>query len=291
MPDPGTQTAALQAGEVDWVEQPLMDLVPSLRANRKLKLQVVEDKGLIGVLRFNFLYPPFDNPAIRRAVLRAIDQREFMQAVVGDNAAVETQVGVFGQAGQPMANDAGMEALSGRHDLAALKAEIAAAGYRGERVVYLTATDVPRINAICSVGAELMRRLGLNVDEIATDWGTVVQRSTSPQPLDKGGWNVFGSFWGGYDLLNPAGHLLLRGTGLKAYNGWPTDPRLEALRQDWIDAADDAGRRKLAETIQVQAFEDVPFLPLGSYLQPTAYRADLTGMLTGLPLFTNIRRS
>jgi len=42
--------------------------------------------------------------------------------------------------------------------------------------------------------------------------------------------------------------------------------------------------------MQVQAFEDVPFLPLGSYLQPTAYRADLDGMQVGLPLFTSIRR-
>ena len=31
-PDPSTQAAALQAGEVDWVEQPVMDLVPSLKA-------------------------------------------------------------------------------------------------------------------------------------------------------------------------------------------------------------------------------------------------------------------
>ncbi|MGU3284710.1 ABC transporter substrate-binding protein [Methylobacterium mesophilicum] len=289
-PDPGTQVAALQAGEVDWVEQPLMDLVPSLRTNRAIKLQVVEDKGLIGVLRFNFLHPPFDNPAIRRAVLRAINQTEFMQAVAGENAAVDTQVGVFGPAGLPMANDAGMEALSGKHDLAKLKAEIAGAGYRGERVMFLTATDVPRISAICSVGVETMRRLGLNVDEVSTDWGTVVQRSTNQQPIDKGGWSVFGSFWGGYDMMNPAGHLLLRGTGRKAWNGWPTDDRLESQRQAWIEATDEAGQRDLARQIQVQAFEDVPFLPLGSYLQPTAYRADLSGVLTGLPLFTNVRR-
>jgi peptide/nickel transport system substrate-binding protein len=290
-PDPGTQVAALQAGEVDWVEQPLMDLVPSLRTNRAIKLQVLEDKGLIGVLRFNFLHPPFDNPAIRRAVLQAVNQTEFMQAVAGENAAVDTRVGVFGPAGLPMANDFGMEALSGKHDVAKLRRDIAAAGYKGERVVFLTATDVPRINAICSVGVEMMRQLGLNVDEVSTDWGSVVQRSTSQQPIDKGGWSVFGSFWGGYDVMNPAGHLLLRGTGLRAWNGWPTDERLENQRQSWIDAADQAERLEIARQIQVQAFEDVPFLPLGSYLQPTAYRADLTGMQVGLPLFTNIRRS
>ncbi|MBV9813713.1 MAG: hypothetical protein JO326_13280 [Acetobacteraceae bacterium] len=53
--------AALHGGEVDWVEQPVMDLVPSLRKNARLRVEVVETTGLIGVLRFNQSFPPFDN--------------------------------------------------------------------------------------------------------------------------------------------------------------------------------------------------------------------------------------
>jgi peptide/nickel transport system substrate-binding protein len=34
IPDPGTAAAALQTGEVDWVETPLADLVPQLRQSR-----------------------------------------------------------------------------------------------------------------------------------------------------------------------------------------------------------------------------------------------------------------
>ena len=56
-PEPATQVAALRSGEVDYVEQPLMDLVPSLRADRAVRVAVVETKGLIGYLRFNFLFP------------------------------------------------------------------------------------------------------------------------------------------------------------------------------------------------------------------------------------------
>jgi ABC-type transport system substrate-binding protein len=70
----------------------------------------------------------------------------------------------------------------------------------------LTAMDVPRINAICEVGAQMLRSIGLNVDEVSTDWGTVVQRSVRSQPLDKGGWSMFDAFWGGYDMMSPAGH-------------------------------------------------------------------------------------
>jgi len=84
VPDPATQVAALRRGEVDWVEQPVMDLVPSRRKDANLKVEVVETTGLIGCLRFNQLFPPFDNPAIRRAALKAVNQTDFMAAVAGE---------------------------------------------------------------------------------------------------------------------------------------------------------------------------------------------------------------
>jgi peptide/nickel transport system substrate-binding protein len=289
-PDPATQVAALQAGEVDWVEQPLMDLVGQLRADKSVKVEVAETKGLLGFLRFNQLFPPFDNPAIRRVALQAVRQKDYMEAVVGSNGSYDAHVGVFAP-GSAMATDAGMEALSGEHSLDALKQQLVQAGYKGERVVYLAVNDVPRINAIAEVGADMMRKLGMNVDEVATDWGTVVQRSVSKQPLDKGGWSVFASFSGGYDTSDPAINNLLRGNGLNAYNGWPDSPALETLRNQWLLADDLPTRKAIAAKIQVQAFQDVPFLPLGSYYQPTAYRANLTDMLKGLILFTNVRRA
>jgi peptide/nickel transport system substrate-binding protein len=161
---------------------------------------------------------------------------------------------------------------------------------RGERIVYLSVNDVPRINAIAEVGADLLRRIGMNVDEVATDWGTVVQRSVSRQPLYKGGWSMFASFTGGYDMASPGSANLLRGNGPRAYNGWPDSPALEQLRDAWLAAETAAARHDLARRIQLQAFQDVPFLPLGSYYQPTACKSDLTDMLRGLILFTNVRR-
>ena len=202
-PDPATQAAALQAGEVDWVEQPLMDLVGRLRADKSVEVQVAETKGLIGFLRFNQLFPPFDNPAIRRVALHAVNQKDFMEAVVGSNASYDARVGVFAP-GSAMATDAGMEALSRQYGIDTLKQQLAQAGYKGEKVVYLAVNDVPRVNAIAEVGADMLRKIGMNVDEVATDWGSVAQRSVSRQPLDKSGWSALASFYGGYDTSDPA---------------------------------------------------------------------------------------
>ena len=289
-PDPSTQIAALANGEVDWVEQPLMDLVPSLRANRALKTEVMETAGLIGFLRFNQLFPPFDNARIRQAVLHAVDQKEFMTAVAGTNADKDTSCGFF-TTGSPAGSDAGMEALSGKTSVADSKRMLTDAGYKGERVVFLSPTDVPRIAAIAAVGVDMLRKIGMNVDEVSTDWGTAVQRTVSRKPLDAGGWSMFAAFTGGIEASSPATNQLLRGNGPAAYNGWPDAPKLEALRDAYLFSEEPLRRRAIAREMQMQAMLDVPYLPLGSYFQPTAYKGDLIGMQKGLIQFTGVRRS
>ena len=288
-PDPATQVAALKNGEVDFVEQPLMDLVPSLKTNRAVTVDVLETKGLIGFLRFNFLFPPFDNPAVRRVALRAVNQREFMEAVTGGAAPFEARCGIF-TPGTPMANDAAMDMLSGQHSLESLKAELKASGYAGEKIVYLEPTDVPRINAIGEVGADMLRKIGMNIDVIATDWGTTVQRSVSRQAPEKGGWHMFTAFTGGVDCASLGTHQLGRGNGAGAYNGWPELPKLEAIRDQWLAAPDIAAQKALARDFQTQAMTDVPYLPVGSYLQPAAYKANLSGFSKGLVQFTGVKR-
>jgi peptide/nickel transport system substrate-binding protein len=287
-PDPATQVAALRAGEVDWVEQPLMDLVPSLRANKALKVEVVETKGLIGFLRFNQMWAPFDNPAIRRVALKAVNQKDYMDAVVGGNAPFE-KCGLFPPT-SAMANDAGMEALSGQHSIEDLKRELIAAGYKGEKVVFLSPTDVPRINAIASLGVDMLRKIGMNVEEVSTDWGTTVQRSVSRQPLDKGGWSMFAAFTGGIDTSNPGSHQLLRGNGPGAYNGWPVSPKMESLRDAWLAAEEKPAQLAIARQMQEVLMDEVPYLPLGSYFQPVAYKNTLTDVPKGLVQFTGVKR-
>jgi peptide/nickel transport system substrate-binding protein len=280
----------MQRGEADWWEQPVFDLLPLLRADPNLVTSMVEVTGNIGLLRFNQLFPPFDNAAIRRALLRAMDQADFMQSVAGDDRkAWRAPVGFFAP-DTPMASNAGMAALAGPHDVAQARADILAAGYGGERVVVMTPGDYPRINALCLVAADLMKRCGINVDLQVMDWGSVIQRRASKAPLEKGGWSVFITTYTGADMSSPAGNLALRGNGIDAWFGWPVAPALERLRDEWLAVSDVVEQRAIAAKIQEQAFVDVPFLPLGQFFQPTTRSKTLVDGLTGMPLFWNIRR-
>ena len=255
-------------------------------------VRVLEPNGNIGVLRLNHLQPPFDNPAIRRAMLHVVDQTEIMQGMVGDNPTYfRAPVGVFCP-GSAMANDAGMADIAAKHDPAAVKAELAAAGYAGERVVMLMVTDLPQYHGACDVLAEQMKRVGLNVDYLSMDYNTMAQRRENRGPVDKGGWSGFiTNGWYGTDMLTPVTHTSLRGNGAKGWTGWPDSPKLESLRRAWMDTTSQDQQKRIAVEMQKQAWIDVPYVPLGQNLQPSAYRTSLNGLLDGFPLFWNVHRT
>ncbi|RYI99583.1 MAG: ABC transporter substrate-binding protein, partial [Acetobacteraceae bacterium] len=102
--DPATAASAMSTGEQDYWEYPLHDLLPLLRRNRRVVVEQRLLDGTYGICRFNTLQPPFDNPAIRRAVAMAVDQRDYMRAVAGNEpGGWEACEGVF-TCGTPLAN-------------------------------------------------------------------------------------------------------------------------------------------------------------------------------------------
>ena len=266
-------------------------LLPLLRRQSRLKVETTVPTGFVATMRFNQLHPPFDNPAIRRAIIGAVSQADYMVGMVGTDPALwQEGVGYFCP-GTPLANDAGMQALTSPRDLDAVKKALAEAGYKGEKVVLLSPTDIPSAKALAEISADLLTRIGMTVDAQPMDWATLVQRRAKTDPVDQGGWSLFHTSWSGLDMVNPAGHIFLRANGKAAAPGWPDSPTLEALRSAWFVAPDLAAQKSLAEQIQLQAFKDVPYVPLGQYFMPTAYQGNLTGILKGSPVFWNVRRS
>jgi peptide/nickel transport system substrate-binding protein len=290
IPDAATAAAALLADEADWWEQPTVDQLPMLEKGG-ITVRIDDPASNIGCLRFNHLYPPFDNPAIRRAVLGAIDQSDCMSAAAGtDRTYWKDHTGVFGSA-SPMATEAGIEVLTSPRDYARVKRDLAAAGYKGEKVVTLIATDQAITSQMSQVAADELRQAGMNIDLQMTDWGTVIQRRASREPIDKGGWNIFFTFLEGTNIFNPAGHLGIRGNGGKAWFGWPTAPKMEELRDAWFDAPDLAAQKEICRQLQVQFWQDVPYVPLGEYFRPTARRSNINVPTRGFPLFFNVTKS
>ena len=290
LPDGATAATALQRGEVDYLRWPLTDLLPLLRKSPGIQVKVIEPLGLIGKLRFNHLHKPFNDAAVRRAILPALSQIDYMQAANGEDRSLwRDNVGFFCP-GTPMASEAGMEALTAPRSLAAAKAALAASAYAGERTVVMLPSDFPIYRAMAEVTGELLKKIGFNTEVQTMDWATAMQRRAKPEPVEQGGWSVFHTGWGGAEETSPVANIWLRGNGQGAAPGWPTAPKLEHLRTAWLQAPDLATQKSIAADIQRQAFIDLPYVPTGQVFTPIAHRADLTGLLSGLPAFWNVRR-
>ena len=185
-----------------------------------------------------------------------------------------------------------MDIVRKRKSIDEIKKMVEQSGYKGERIVMMHPTDQLIYHALATVAVDAFRKVGLNIDDQLTDWGTIVQRRNSKEPLDKGGWSIFPAGAPGPEFVDPLLSNPMRSNGPKAWIGWPDDPRIESAHQAWIDAPTDGERRKLEADYQLAAFDSVPLIPLGQYLPHAAWRSSISGMLRGsAPVFWNVARS
>jgi peptide/nickel transport system substrate-binding protein len=61
--------------------------------------------------------------------------------------------------------------------------------------------------------------------------------------------------------------------------GWPNDPKTEELRLQFAKATDESARKKITAELQVEAYQQVLYLPLAQFTTPSAWRTDLKGVL------------
>jgi peptide/nickel transport system substrate-binding protein len=291
IPDSATAANALTAGEVDWLELPQPDLLGMLKHANGVTTGLLDIYGTVGVLRPNHLNTPTSNVGVRRAMFAAVDQKEVMLATMGEDASTwQAPMGYF-LPGSKSANDAGMDFVRKRHSIDEVKRMLDQAKYGGEKIAFLHPTDQLAYNAFSTVVVDAFHKVGLNVDEQMTDWGTVVQRRPSKEPLDKGGWSMFPAGAPGPEYVDPLLSNTLRSNGAKAWFGWPDDPVLEAAYEAWIDAPDDTERQKQAAAFQLAAFNSIPSIPLGQYLPQAAWRSNVTGLVKGsAPVFWGAKK-
>ena len=278
IPDSATAAAALNAGEADIWEQLPPDLIPLLSKNKDVTVKNIDPLGSMGMIRFNFLHPPFNNEKLRQAVLYAVNQQDYVIGIAGDPKNGKPCYSYF-TCGTPLASEVSAEPLKGKRDLEKAKRLVKESGYKGEKVVIIDATDQPIVHSQSLLTLENLKKIGINAEIQAGDWGTLITRRAVKEPVDKGGWSIFHTWLVGPDMVNPAVNFPIRGTGEKAWFGWPTDAKMEELREAWFNAKNAAESKKAAEAVQRRAFEFVPIIPTGQFILPTAYRSNISGLI------------
>ena len=275
--DPQTTMNALLRNEIDVWEMPPHDLLPALKADRNLVVKDRNPLAHVSLLRFNSAQPPFNNPKLREVVLNAIYQDDYLLAQVGDKEYYKTCAAIFG-CSAPYESDKGAVHLK-KPDINKAKQMLKDAGYKGEKVVILQPTDVAIVAPLGPVTAQALRNIGMNVDLQTMDWLTMLQRRTNTGPVEQGGWSIFHTAQAVADLMNPVSNNYIRGKGVTdgGFFGWPEDAEMERLRAAFARETDPAKQKALAQAAHDRAYERLPYIPLGLYIQPPAYRKNVSG--------------
>jgi peptide/nickel transport system substrate-binding protein len=291
MPDAQTQINALIAGEIDMIEAPPHDLLPSLKADKNVVLTDWNPLGQQFIIRFNHVVKPFDNPKIRLAALYALNQEDYLKATIGDPAYYKVCGAAF-ICGTPFATDKGTGPLLIKSDFAKSKALLKEAGYDGTPIVLMQSTTLPVLTNMAPVTKSLLEQGGFKVDMQSMDWQTVVTRRTKKDPPQNGGWNVFHTFSVSADVLNPISTSYMVAAGDKSWFGWPVDPDMEKLRDAFAKETDPAKQKDLAEKVQLRALETAQYGWVGQWYGPGANRNTIKGWLKApVPVLWNIEKT
>ena len=140
--------------------------------------------------------------------------------------------------------------------------------------------------------ADLLKKIGMTVDFVATDWGTVGQRRASKNLPGQGGWGMFHTWHAGADCATPASYVAVRGTGEKAWFGWPESAPVEKEVAAWFGAKDLAEEKTIIGRLNKAAMEDVIYIPTGFYYGYQAWRSNVSGVVKGpLPFFWGVTKA
>ena len=284
LPDPNTATQALIRGEGDIMEIPPTDLLPILAKDPNVTLQVIDKTGTQAIIRPNHLFPPFNNAKARQALLYLVgDQKDTLAVMVG-RPDLEIPCWAVFVCNTPLATTAGVGDWAkgnAKANLEKAKQLLKESGYDGRPIVMLDPTDQALIHKGVLVVAERLREAGANVDLQAMVWASVLSRRQSKDdPAAKsGGWNLFSTWGGGVIIGNPlANPWAASPCDGKNWFGWVCDEELEKMRLEFITATGPQ-RDELAKHYQTRFYETVPYVILGQYMAPIAYRKNISGVL------------
>ena len=280
---------ALLAGEIDYVEAPSHDLLPLLTEDPKIHLVDYNPLGNQYTFRMNHLQKPFDNPKVRQALFYAFNQKDFLDATIGNPSYYKACKAMF-VCGTPLASDKGMDGLL-ESNFKKARELLTEAGYDGSPIVLLHSTDLQVLTNLAPVAKQLMEKAGFKVDMQSMDWQTVVARRVKKDPANAGGWHAMLTSWVSADILNPVMNSFVNAGCDKANFGWPCDAEIEKLRDAFARAPDAAAQKAVAEAVQAREREVVTHIWLGQWYQPIAARKTVSGILTApAPVFWNIEK-
>ena len=270
--DQTTRVAALQVGEVDFVQEFPAELLDRLRRDETIQFIDSPPFRLIG--HFNHTLPPFNNRAARQAFVMAYENEKALRLATGDDAFWRTCPSLI-RCGTTWESTAGSEGRYNVQDVAGGIKLLKDAGLYGHKVVLTDPTDRQPAHAAATISREVLTDLGFDVDFQVMDWAT-----QSAVRADPDAWNLFHT-WGGSGT--PLGAMTYSEYQYEGYVNLYQDITGEQreIFSRWVRAKTEPELRSIVEEFQAFLYEDAIMLIIGEFFSQSAALDVVKGLYSG----------
>jgi len=266
IPEPGAAVAALEAGEVDVVEQIPMPSARRLESSADITLHENLPWAFTTFI-FNLNEAPSDNIKFREAVQVALNMEEVMG--ISAEGLFNLNHGWQYPGSTYDAGEIGKEYYN-LNDAERAKELLKEAGYNGEEFSILTDTQIPGHSKQAVVIAEQLNRIGINAVINQVDWPTALKLR-----MEDTGWNGWTLQMGIEPYLGPVA-ITATLTG-KRPHFVKNDPQLDALYQELIVGETVEGRKETFAKIQTRLYEFFGIIKVGDTGLMQAARSNVKG--------------
>lgn len=270
--DQTTRVAALQVGEVDFVQEFPAELLDRLR--RDPTIQFIDSPPFRLIGHFNHTLPPFNNRAARQAFVMAYENEKALKLATGDDQFWRA-CGSLIRCGTTWESDAGAAGRYNVQDYDGAIALLKEAGLFGHKVVLTDPTDRQPAHAAATISREVLTDLGFDVDFQVMDWAT-----QSAVRADPDAWNIFHT-WGGSGT--PLGAMTYSEYQYEGYVNLYQDITGEQreIFSRWVRAKTEPELRSIVEEFQAFLYEDAIMLIIGEFFSQSAALDVVKGLYSG----------
>jgi peptide/nickel transport system substrate-binding protein len=279
IPDPTARTAALRAGEVNWIEVPPPDDVPSLSKDGYQVLTNSYDHIWPWVLDTS--KKPWNDVRVRQAANWAIDRQSLVDKVLKGTAEPALQASPKANASYRAAND-----IYG-YDVAKAKALLAEAGYPNGFTTTLSYPTSGSGNMIPGPMNEALQQnlaaVGIKVELKPVEWASMLTDF------------FVGKIPGGADAINISLSYQQEGfwsswygTGNALNTGKYSNPAVDALFTKAKSELDPAKRSDLYAEASVLITKDAPWLFVVDDKNPRALASNVKGFVEPKSWFADL---
>ncbi len=288
MPDANARVAALQAGEVDWIEAPAPDAVPALKANG---FNIVTN-----IYPHNWTWhfsrlpgSPWNDVRVRQAANLAVDREGLKQLLGGLMIPAEG----FMPPGHPWFGDPTFKV---RYDPEAAKKLMAEAGYGPDHPIKTKVIISPSGSGqmqplpMNEYIQQNLAEIGIDVEFEVADWNTVINiwRAGAKDPSAKGATAINFSYFIQDPFTGLIRHLQCNLVPPAGTNwGYYCDPKMDALFEQVRNTFDPAEQEKVLQKIHEKYVNEALFLMVAHDVNARAMSPKVKGFVQAQNWFQN----